>query len=305
MNILIVGLRRSGTTAFWSMWRQDHRFICYNEPYNAQLSNVGDPDWDGASYTAREFVALYRQDPALFWHQYSPIPRHGELADGLSDQQAAYLTWLQSTREHTCVDVTRCHFKLDGLREVAPDGVLVHLYRPPANWVTSVVQPSTTHLGRISNTSRRLRHTLGLMSASYQFRRRFWTARDAHRFKGFGELIGSHPGSFLGVRFAEAGMDPQAIYEMPDVGRLLAFWKLHHDRVEREGRRLFGDRFLSVNFNDFCRSPDEVLDAVYDRAGLDRPALDTSGIRQPAPPYAVDDSRWAEYAERLGLPPIA
>ena len=304
MNIIVVGLRRSGTTAFWGMWRQDERFVCYNEPYNAQLSNVGDPSWDGAAYTAREYVALYHKDPETFWHQYAPISRHAELKDGLSDQQAEYLRWLLATGENACVDVTRCHYKLSSLREIDPDATVVHLYRPPANWVTSVVQPSSTHLKRISSLPRRLRHTAALKVSSYRFRQQFWAARGAHRFKGFGELIGTHSGTFLGVRFREAGMDADDIYAMPDVGRLLAFWKLHFERVEREGPRLFGDRFLSVNFNDFCRAPMDLVRTVYDRAGLPIPNLNVSGVRLPPQPHAAADPRWAEYAERLGLPTL-
>lgn len=306
MTVFIVGLRRSGTTAFWGMWRQDERFTCYNEPFNAQLSNVGDPTWPGARYTGREYDTLYREDPALFWQRYAPIPRHGELQDDLSDRQAAYLAWLLSTgTPHACVDVTRCHFKLDGLRSVAPDAVLVHLYRPPANWVTSVVQPSTTHLKRLSDPWRRARHAARLKIDGYRFRRRFWSATDAHRFKGFNELIGGHPGTLFGFRLAEAGLDPDEVYAAPDIGRLLAFWKIHYERVEREGARLFGDRFVSVNFNDFCRGPDHVLDRVYEAAGLDRPPLDTSGIRSPPAPFAAGDPRWAAYADRLGLPDLA
>ncbi len=305
MNIVIVGLRRSGTTAFWGAFRQDDRFVGYNEPYNAQLANVGAPDWNGARYTGREYVALYERDPALFWERYAPIPRHTELQDGLGDRQRTYLGWLQSTGDHTCVDVTRCHFKLDGVRDVDPEAVVVHLYRPPANWVTSVTMPSTTHIRRRGRWQDRVRHTVRLKVSAERFRRQFWTARDAHKFKGFEELIGTHPGTAFGVRLDQAGMDARSVYAMPDVGRLLAFWKLHFDHVEREGRRLFGDRFLSVNFNNFCRSPSDVVATVYERAGLDRPALDLSGIHPPPAPYAADDSRWAAYAEQLDLPRLS
>ena len=305
MNVFIVGLRRSGTTAFWGMWRQDARFACYNEPFNAQLSNVGAPGWPGGRFTAREYVELYERDPAQFWRRYAPIPRHGELQGGLSDHQAAYLSWLQSTGEHSCLDVTRCHFKIDSLHAVDPDAVLVHLYRPPANWVTSVALPSTTHIRRLPNPLLRLRHTARLKAQGYRFRRQFWAARGAHRFKGFQDLIGTHPGTYFGVRLEEAGYDAEAVYELPDVGQLLAFWKLHYDVVEREGARRFGDRFLSVNFNDFCRSPVDVVTNVYERAGLAPPALDGSNIHPPPAPYGAGDPRWEAYAERFDLPALS
>lgn len=305
VNVIIIGLRRSGTTAFWGMWRQDVRVACYNEPFNAQLSRVGEPEWEGARFTGREFAELYRRDPARFWHHYAPIPRHGELQDDLSDQQARWLGWLQSSADHTCIDVTRCHYKLASLRELDPEAIVVHLYRPPANWVTSVVQPSTTHFRRKSSARIRWLRTAQANVQSYRFRQAFWTARNQHRFKGFEELIGRHSGTSFGIRLAEAGMDPAAVYAMPDVGRLLAFWKLHYEHVEREGPRLFGDRFVSVNFNDFCRAPLPILSDVYRRAGLGAPAFDVSGIHPPPSPFAATDPRWSAYAERLGLPALS
>lgn len=304
MNLVIVGLRRSGTTAFWGLFREDERFACYNEPFNQQLARVGTLGWDGARFTAREFDALYRRDPAAFWHHYAPIARHDELKDGLSDQQARWLAWLHDTAEHTCVDVTRCHFKLASLRDVDPEAVVVHLYRPPANWVTSVVQPSTTHLKRLSNPAERLYHSTRLRVQAARFRRTFWETRDGHRFKGFDELIGTHPGTYFGTRLAEAGLDPAEVYAMPDVGRLLTFWKLHHERVERDGPLVFGDRFLSINFNDVCRDPAAVRAHVYERFGMAPPAAPPRGIHPPPPPFAGNDPRWTDYARRLGLPDL-
>lgn len=305
MNIVIVGLRRSGTTAFWGMWRQDPRFACYDEPFNHLLSNVANPAWDEIPHSAREYRTLYEADPARFWQTFVPVPRHEELQDGLSDKQARYLAWLQGTGEHSCIDVTRCHYKLESLHELDPEAVVVHLYRPPANWVTSVVQPSTTHIKRKSNPAIRALRTAQLRTLGYRFRQAFWDARGSHRFKGFDEIIGDHVGSFFGVRLHEAGLDPEAVYALPDVGRLLAFWKLHYELVEREGPRLFGDRFLSVNFNDFCRSPSDVLRHVYDRAGLVSPSFDVSRIHPPPPPFAAGDPRWEAYGERFDLPHLS
>lgn len=304
MNLVIVGLRRSGTTAFWGLFREDERFACYNEPFNQQLRHAGSPGWQGGRHTEREFDTLQRRDPAAFWHHYAPVARHDELKDGLSDQQAHWLAWLQATAEHTCVDVTRCHFKLASLRDVDPDAVVVHLYRPPANWVTSVVQPSTAHIKRLDTAAKRLWHTTRLRVQAARFRQTFWQTRDGHRFKGFDELIGTHEGTYFGVRLAEAGMDPAEVYAMPDVGRLLAFWKLHYERVERDGPSLFGERFLSVNFNDACHNPRAVRDRVYDRLGMTPPAAPPRGIHPPPPPFASRDPRWGDYTRRLGLPDL-
>lgn len=97
-------------------------------------------------------------------------------------------------------------------------------------------------------------------------------------------------------------MNPQEIYAMPDVGRLLAFWKVHFEHVEREGPRLFGSRFLSVNFNDFCRMPAAVVAGVYETAGATPSEMDFRGIYSPPPPYAAKDVRWHQLIDKLGLP---
>lgn len=303
MVIYILGLRRSGTTAFWQTCCQDERFMGFNEPFNPVLRRVGDDAWVRSHTDYRQFRALYDQDPAVFWDRYAPIDRHGELQDGLSDKQRAYLDWLVAQNEHVVMDITRAHFKLESLHAANPDALLVHLYRPPANWVTSIVLPSTGHLA-LRSPGRHLAHRVRFDLRRIRDERTFWSKTSSYDFKGFEDLVGSGPGSAFGVRLREAGIDPDDVYAMPTVGKLLAFWKLHYDHLEHQGRALFGDRFVSVNFNDFCREPGAVLASLYAQAGLDSPIFDVAGIRPPPPPFAREDPRWAAYAERLQLPSL-
>ena len=42
IKLIILGLRRSGTTIFWEIFRQDPRLVCYDEPFNELLLTLPD-----------------------------------------------------------------------------------------------------------------------------------------------------------------------------------------------------------------------------------------------------------------------
>jgi hypothetical protein len=96
-------------------------------------------------------------------------------------------------------------------------------------------------------------------------------------------------------------MDPGAVYALPAVGRLLALWRLAFETVERDGPRLFGERFVSVSLEGFCRDPRGVVAKVYAAAGASPPALELSRIQPAKGAYRADDARWRRLFEQVGL----
>jgi hypothetical protein len=287
MRLFILGLRRSGTTVFWESFRRDARLVGYDEPFNPLLRELPRPEPKG---TRDEFIALLGRDPERFWSLFCPIDRAGELQEGLSDPQRAYLRHLVESAEHVAIDTTRCHFKLAALRETVPDAHVVHLSRPAAAWASSHLAPQRSGLaGR---------------ARSIWERRTLFERRTRFGEWGMEEAMGSGPDSLFGRRLAEAGRDPEAIFALPAAGRLLAYWKLHHDRVERDGPRLFGERFTTVAFADFCRDPAATLRRVYTFAGLDAPDLGGFGnVHAPRGACRPGDPRWRRLAERAGIDP--
>jgi hypothetical protein len=284
LKLFILGLRRSGTTITWKTVRQDGRITAFNEPFNPLIRKL--PDWDAAADYS-EFQRLIDEDPETFRRRFAPIPPEDELQDGLRDDQAAYLRYLLSRNEHVAFDMTRCHFKIEAIHAMAPDGVMVHLFRRPSAHASSHLLPSRRGLkGRVLRSLQRSR---------------FWTRRTGFDFWYFETIVGSTPNGPFARRLAEVGLDPEKVYSMPAVGKLLAYWRVHYDTIERRGRALFGERFLSVPFERFCRRPAEVIEKVYAAGDLAMPDLDFTRIHPPNPGYLPDDPRWNDYCDELGL----
>ncbi len=300
MKLVIVALRRSGTTAFWSAFRQDPRLVCFNEPFNPQLASVGAKTWGHRSVHS-EYVRLLERDATQFWRHYRPIAPEEELAAGYSDRQRDYLRYLLEQSEHVCIDTTRSYCKLDDLHAMCTEGIVVHLFRPPHRFASSILVPND-HLIRRNPRSWRREWTLARRKVSNALSRRaFWRLAEPKAFDYSKVLRRGTLGQFA-KHAQELGLDPDVVDQMPAVGRLLVLWKLAYDEVETRGRALWGDRFISVNFHDFAREPERTLARVYEKTGVTMPNLDLGYVRPPTPLESEGDIRWQEYSQMLALP---
>jgi hypothetical protein len=82
----------------------------------------------------------------------------------------------------------------------------------------------------------------------------------------------------------------------------MAYWKICRDRIERDGRDVFGDRFISQSFDAFCRDPAAVVRVIYDALGRPAPDLDYSGVHPARGPHQAGSPRWERYRQLLDLP---
>ncbi len=301
MRVIIVGLRRSGTTAFWRTWRQDKRFVCFDEPFGSGLTQINDSSWKDLAYSRIEMRKLWERDPLAFWNNFAPIQRSDEFRRGMSSDQRSYLSWLFESARHVCIDVTRCHFKIAQLKQVAPDAILVHLRRPPQNWLTSIALPSHEKVNWIQSGHWRTWRKFTRNTRNALSKRRFWTAKRGFGFQGYEEILGYGSDSLFGFRLRESGMDPETICRLPLVGRLLALWKLFGDEVESEGPKHFGNHFFSINFNDFCGAPRGVIEPIYERLGEEAPLFDFGGIRPPPTHFDPQAPQWLKLFEALEI----
>lgn len=287
-HLFIIGLRRSGTTAFWQAFRNDPAFRALNEPFNPGLPNIRDPAWEWIGAYS-EYRQLYLEDPVGFMHRFRPVYGIEELRRGLTGGQARYLSSLLDTAETVAINFTRCWFKLPALSRLCPSAVIVHLHRPPEAWASSIMLPSIARGPRM-----RLRKAWVRMSP-WGRHRAFW---------GYQELIDKPWTTPFAEMLPNVGLTPDAVFALPTVGQLLAYWKLAYETVESFGRNVSSRRFLSVNFHDFCRAPTAVVRSVYDALDLPLPSLDLSYVRPPHLAVRAEHPRWRRYRTQLDLPAL-
>jgi len=303
MHIVIVALRRSGTTITWETFRQDKRFICFNEPFNPELSKITEKGNININYH-KEFCDLYERDKNVFWEKYRSIYGIYEIQDGLSNEHEEYIRYLNNSSENTLSVFTRSNFKIKELKRIIPNSILIHLYRPPMCFATSIMLPSSGNLKRIKSKSSYIKNLLKSVIRNKIVEATFWNRQNSYNAWDYDSIIGSSPNSCFGDRLKQWGYDPEEIYQLPAIGKLMAFWMVNYLTVEKEGRKYFGNKFISINFNDFCRQPDEILSSIYNTAGLEKPNFDVSRIHKPNIPYKQDSREWRDYISKLKLPDL-
>ena len=138
--LVIVGLRRSGTTALWEALRAHPNLTAFDEPFHPRL-------WQGAREgtkgTWADLTALWRTEPSELAPGASPIEPLDELDPTAEDAQRTYFSVLLGQNGGAVVvDVVRTWNKMAALATVEPAPHVVLLVRSPAPWMLSHLLPS-------------------------------------------------------------------------------------------------------------------------------------------------------------------
>jgi hypothetical protein len=281
-DILVLALRRSGTTALWHLLRQDPRHTCYDEPFSPLLRRL---PANNAKRTWDEFIALRARDPEAWAARFAPVPRAEELCDPLTPHQADYLAFLAAGGP-VVIDETRAIGKLEGISGVLDRPVVIHLYRHPVAFASSHMIASQNR-----KFMRRELHRLGFFRRWFYFdswgMEAHWRAPLRARTEGW---------------LATEGVAPPAP-RAPAIHKLLAVWLASYRRLERDGPRHAGGRFVSLSFEAFCRAPAPVLREIYRLAGRAPHPVDCSALHPAPPGYRPADPRWRAAARAVGFSP--
>ncbi len=292
-RIWILGLFHSGTTIFWDAFRRDSRFLCFDEPLS---ENVGMHfPKNNSKNTLTEYMSLFRRDPRYFWDIYQPIYPYQELDSDFTTEQERYVRMLFDQAQDMVVDETRMHLHLPAIFGVTPEAFVVHLYRRASAFVTSHLRPS---LARKIKLGFLIKNRLG-----NEYRKRvFWSRNDIPPGMARNVLIGQHQHSKFGLMLADKGYDSERIMASSAVVRLLAYWHYHYHYLEREGPRVFGDRFCSMPYETFANEPLSTMRRLYE--WIDMPLPDNVSYAQvhaPKSPFRPHDRRWQEAARIAGF----
>jgi hypothetical protein len=136
-HLLLLGMRRGGTTVLWRTLRQDRRLLCFFEPFRPEIRRHLVADRDDPRSTLTEFLA--HRD--LMLKHWSTVLPDDELIDGLLGHQQQYLRALASLQTNVHMKFVRCHAKIAAIRELIPDALIVLLVRDPRAFVTSQLKP--------------------------------------------------------------------------------------------------------------------------------------------------------------------
>jgi len=279
-HIVILALRRSGTTAFWRLLRQHPQHVCFDEPLSPLLAGL---PRNNAKRTWDEFIALRARDPRAWTARYAPLPRAAELDGTLSHRHVAYLRYL-ATPGPLVIDETRATGKLAALRAALGPAVFVHLHRHPVAFASS-------HM-IASQNMKFMRQTL--------YKTMFFRRRKHFNAWGMEDFFTPPLRARTAAELAAQGVViPEA--RAPAVHKLLALWLAAYRRLERDGRRLAAGSFQSLAFEDLCAAPQRHLAALCHAAGRDPYRFDAARLRAAAPGHRPEDPRWRAAAVAVGF----
>lgn len=293
--IWILGLLHSGTTVFWKAWREDKRFLCFDEPLRTAEELNGCYPSNNSKKTLDELITLLEKDPKTFWNLATHSSPLDELDEEINSGQQRFLRYLMQQSSRVVIDETHLHLRISSLPQIAPNAHVIHLYRRARAFVTSHLRPTwsreTTWSRRIV---RRLRHEHN--------KRIFWDRPDLLHGLARHEFIGQDPLNKFGLRLTKAGYDVKRIMEGPAVIRLLAYWHYHYHFLEREGPSCFPEHFKSVRYEDFANNPQTTMSEIYQWLKMVEPNnFQYNFVHGPKPPYQANDRRWIEFARVAGF----
>jgi hypothetical protein len=136
----------------------------------------------------------------------------------------------------------------------------------------------------------------------FKRRRAFFHMDGGFNFWGIEDIVGNGDQSAFASRILQDTGLTDRFYSWTAHAKLLYFWKVAYSRVEEAGRSAFGDRFCSVSYEDFSRTPEKVLTEIQDCTGLSMEMGHLPNVRPSTSVFRAGDSRWYEAAETVGLP---
>jgi len=283
--ILMQGMRRSGTTILYDALLEDPELHCFYEPLREDTVTPG--GGSGARETdpfaeTRALRRAYRdehypdRDIADF-NLGGPGNPAAELGPELPEHCAGFLRTLLDRDERVMIKETRLYDKLEAIRAIAPaDTVLVHVVRDPRAVAASMM------MGK----SRSHSYSTPDEFFAEREKRKLWSSRALSRH--------------LLQRPEYSHVRRPANFE-----RILLVWRHTFESTWREGRLLFGDRYVLLRNEELRADPVAAIARVYEAAARRTPA-EVAGwardkVKDPEVPFAANDPRWSEAFARLDM----
>lgn len=288
MNLIMQGMRRSGTTIVYDVLSQDSRLDMYYEPFS--LGRVGAMGGGSGMQTVdlmqkirslrERFMAAYG-DTKLVNEDFNlgaPTAARREFRKSLPDFATDYVRFMGEQSEHTVFKFTRAYRKVKALKQALPDASFVLLTRHPQDVVTSYMYgKDQKNLPRYPDRESFLTH--------------FSKTNPWNSYKFFKRIIRKE--------------DRKDLEDVPNWIRYLVIWKYTFDQAWEEGRKSFGNAFRLFRHEDLGADPRGSMISLYEHIGLEpsAEALDWAeqNVRVRHKECYADDPRWLEAYRMIGL----
>ena len=285
--IVIQGMRRSGTTILYDALLEDPELHCFYEPLREEGETPGggsDARESDPFTETRELRRAYRDAnhpdvPIEEFNWGGPRDPALELEPELPDHCAGFLRELLVRDEQVLIKETRLYDKLPAVHRLAgEDPVLVHVVRDPRAVAASMM------MGR--GRKRAEAYPTPDSFFGERERRKLWSSRQ------LSQLLLRRP-------------EYSHLRRPANYVRVLLVWKHTFESTFREGRRLFGDRYVLLRNEELRADPAAGIAKVYRAAGRHTPPAVAEWargkVRPPEVPYAATDPRWTEAFASLGM----
>lgn len=277
MKIFICGLYRSGTTITWKTLAQDKNLASFDEPFNEnlldlpQLSRPG----DNACYLTR-----FNENPELFHTIVKPIYPPQDLQSKFTTEQTKYLKWLLKPYKSVNIDFTRCTFKLDALRKIYPDALIIHLRRSPIAFASSHLAVSYKEPG------------VKAAFARFYRKQTFFTRKGRYDFYNYQKIIEQYAAQEFTYLLAHLkNRQDKQLKDLPAYIKLLLLHQ-HNQNVVDEFAKTESENFQEWHFENFAIQPQKHIRKIYRHFDKEMPNFDFSHLRPPNLGYYPKSDKW-------------
>ncbi|MEQ8840430.1 MAG: sulfotransferase [Acidimicrobiales bacterium] len=285
-DLIIQGMRRSGTTVLFDVFVRDPRFETYYEPLNdvpssAALgggSGLHQIDLFAAVRGVRAGLAAApgAVDESLLNHG-GPARPEVECREDMPGFVEEYVKRVLGAPGPKVTKFVRMGSKVHTLARLAPESVLAWPVRDPREVVRSHI------LGRGGRTSHRYPSADAVFTVA--------STRDPWSVRRLSEAL-----------IARDRLEFDA--PLSDVERIVLVWADAVRTMMVDGPEGFGERSLMMRHEDFCADPAGVLTRLFEALG-GSPDPDTvrwcqEVVREPTPWVHATDARWRTVFERTG-----
>jgi hypothetical protein len=278
-HLWLFGLRRSGTTAIWQMFRGIDKFTCYDEPFNPKLETHLPKQHRKGTWD--EFIHLWNCENSIFLRKIKTISVAAEMLSDCEPEYLEYLSYLAVTP--TIIDFTRLNFKLENTLPAFPDAVAVFLYRSPIAFTTS-------HL--INSENNKL------------FRQKYYRAMFFTRFIGFDSWG-------LEQNFKSPGLDElidkcniiprKSLKKLQSAEKILLLWLAARRTSQNYVDHDKAGRSFVASYEDIIDGTRSGLDDAIEVLGIDPTKLRRSHFHEYSLGFKHDLPLWRVLARNAGF----